>query len=368
MPDTHRSNRLQRVLQSRLLERLTFPHGIDAYLQAINPSWSASEVLARIESIHMQTDDTVTVTLQPNANWNGFEPGQYIRIRVEVDGVQHTRCFSPANAATPGDTCLELTCKINPDSVVSHYLQTRAQVGSVVHLSQAEGDFALPTIRPSQIVLISGGSGITPVMSMLRTLCNEGFDGSITFLHYANKAESQLYAAELQAIAASHSNVTLLRCHAEPNQGGELEGLFDAAQLRNAVPNFTEAETFLCGPPGLMDRVESAYAEMGVSHQLHTERFTAPSTYIASQDDAGGELRLSRSERLLENNGETLLNQAEAAGLSPQAGCRMGICYTCTCRKTAGRVRDIRNGRISDGEEDIQICVSVPVGTVTVDL
>lgn len=351
------------------MQRLTYPHGVDAYVQAIDPTWSTHDVLARIQGIHAQTEDTVTVSLRPNNNWQGFVPGQYLRLTVEVDGVQHTRCFSPANAANNSDSLLELSCKINSNSVVSRYLRDQASVGAVVHLSQAEGDFALPATRPRRIVLVSGGSGITPVMSMLRTLCSEGYDGHISFLHYANNAKSQLYAADLEAITNRYSNVEVLRCYTEADQGGELEGLFSAKQLSKAIPDFAEAESFLCGPPALMQRVESAYEKAGASSRLHKEHFTAQSDHSPSEDDAGGELRLALSERLLENNGDTLLNQAEAAGLKPQVGCRMGICYSCTCRKTSGQVRDLRSGRISDaGEEDIQICVSVPVGTVTVDL
>ena len=359
---------LNKLLRSRLVSRLSFPHGVDAYLQAVNPLWSATEVRAELVDIRSQTSDTVTVRLKPNSNWQGFAPGQFVQLTVEIDGVLHTRCYSPASSAHQGKL-IELSCKIGPSSKVSRYLRDEARVGQIVTLSQAAGSFALPAERPERIVLISGGSGITPVMSMLRSLCEEGHTGPISFLHYCNSPRNQLYARELEDIASRHANVQLLRAYAEAGHAGELQGLFSAAQLSQAVPGYAQAQTFLCGPPGMMQAVQQAYDEAGLSEQLHLEHFSAPAISLPESDSAEGEVRFARSERLIANSGESLLEQAEAAGLKPQAGCRMGICYSCTCRKSAGQVRDLRTGQISEaGEADIQICVSVPVGTVVLDI
>jgi ferredoxin-NADP reductase len=266
------------------------------------------------------------------------------------------------------DGRIELTVKAHAGGSVSKFLKQRARPGLVVTLSQADGVFALPQARPDRILLISGGSGITPVMAMLRTLCDEHHAGRITFLHYCRSAADLIYAEELAQIAARHPDVQLLRCYAEAEQCGELQGLFRREQLAAAVPDYAQAETFLCGPPGMMQAVQQVWERDGIAGRLHLERFTtAPAPIEAGA--AGGELRFARSERLAANDGGTLLDQAEAAGLKPESGCRMGICHACTCRKLSGRVRDTRTGAISEaGEEDIQICVSVPVGTVTMDL
>ncbi|WP_420428179.1 ferredoxin reductase [Algiphilus sp.] len=367
LPNTIQA-RIQQALRSTLVERLTTPHGIDRYLEAFNPSWSVFETRARVTAVRRQTEDTVTLSLQPNAQWQGFRAGQYVRLTARIDGKRYTRCFSPANSVHAADGRIELTAKINPDGVLTRHLRDHAAPGMVVTLSEADGSFALPEQRPERVLLISGGSGITPVMSMLRTLCDEGYAGRITFLHYANSASAQLYADELGAIAERHANVELLRAYAD-GEGGELSGLFSQQQLAEAVPDYAAAETFLCGPPGLMDRVEAAWKSDGIADRLHMERFTAAPIVLPEGEDAEGEVRFLKSERLAPNDGDTLLNQAEAAGLRPDSGCRMGICHACTCTKTAGRVRDLRNGAISDaGEEEIQLCVSVPVGTVALDL
>jgi ferredoxin-NADP reductase len=361
------SQSLRRVLSSRIAATLAYPHGVDRYLEQFAPTLRLHEVRAVVTAIRHQTDDSVTISLRPNGNWQGFRAGQYVRLTVEIDGVRRTRCYSPANSAHATDGLIELTAKAHAGGFVSKHLQQNLTAGETVGLSQAEGVFALPEARPARVLLISGGSGITPVMAMLRTLTDEGHTGPISFLHYSNAAKDQIYAAELAEIAAKHPNVQLLRGYAEPQQGGELEGLFSRAHL-NAVPDYAEAQAFLCGPPGMMKAVQKLWADEGIAERLHLEHFSAAPVAVDSAS-AEGEVRFIRSERLAKNSGATLLDQAESLGLKPESGCRMGICHACTCRKASGRVRDTRTGEISDaGEADIQICVSVPVGTVTLDL
>ncbi|MDE0854173.1 MAG: ferredoxin reductase [Nevskia sp.] len=361
-------NGLRRVLGSRVVATLATPHGVDRYLELFDPTWSLNEVRAEITAVRRQTADSVTLSLRPNGNWQGFRAGQFVRLTVEIDGVRRTRCYSPANSIHAGDGLIELTAKAHAQGFVSKFLREQARPGMIVTLSQAEGGFALPEQRPERVLLISGGSGITPVMAMLRTLCDEGHGGRITFLHYCKAAQDLIYADELAAIAERHPNVQVLRAFADAEQCGELQGLFHREQLAAAVPDYAEAETFLCGPPGMMNVVQQLWAEDGIAGRLHLERFSAAPISVDSSG-AEGEVRFARSERLAANNGASLLDQAEAAGLRPESGCRMGICHACTCRKLSGQVRDLRTGQLSEsGDEDIQICVSVPVGTVTLDL
>ncbi|MGH8455183.1 MAG: ferredoxin reductase [Nevskiales bacterium] len=364
------STGLRRVLSSRVVATLATPHSVDRYLELFDPTWSLHEVRAEVTGVRHSTADSVTLTLRPNGNWQGFRAGQFARLSVEINGVRRTRCFSPANSVHARDGLLELTMKVNPQGQLTKYLSTSAKVGAVVGLSQADGSFALPAQRPDRILLISGGSGITPVLSMLRTLCDEGHKGRITFLHYANSVADAIYAGELVEIAARQPNVELIRAFAQPDQGGELQGLFNREHLLKAAPDYADAQTFLCGPPGMMKAVQQVFADEGLSDRLHLEHFGAPAAPAAvAAGDAQGEIRFIRSERYVANDGRSLLDQAESLGLKPESGCRMGICKSCTCRKTSGRVRDMRNGQISDaGEEDIQICISVPVDTVTLDI
>jgi ferredoxin-NADP reductase len=356
----------RRLLGSDLLDALAAPHGVDRYLELVRPSWSLREARAEVIEVRRQTADSVTLTLRPNENWRGFSTGQFVRLRIEIDGVRQTRCYSPAcSEHVPGR--IEITVKAHPGGLVSGFLNRGAQPGMVVGLSAADGDFILPADRPERLLLISGGSGITPVMSMLRTLCDEGHAGAVTLVHYAPRRNDVIYRSELGKIAAHHPNVRVAHAYTR-EAGGALTGHLSREHLRAVVPDHGAAEAYVCGPPGLIGSARRIWAEDGIEHLLHVESFLPPSLALPS-DRAEGTVSFNRARERLANSGRSLLEQAEQAGLSPQFGCRMGICHTCTCRKTAGSVRNVLNGETSSAEdEDIQICVSVPLGDVVLDL
>ncbi len=237
-----------------------------------------------------------------------------------------------------------------------------------VGLSLPQGeDFVLPAERPGRIVLISGGSGITPVLSMLRTLTDEGYGGQVAFLHYARSRADVLYADDLDAIAAAHPNVTLLRGFTR-DDGGELDGRFGAEHLARALPEDRDAAAFVCGPGGLVEAVRGLWSDRGLATPLRFEHF-APPELPALDPDLLGTVTFSRAGGSVAATDRPLLEQAEAAGLAPTHGCRMGICLTCKCRLDHGQVRDTLTGEIygAPGEE-IRICVAAPVGDVSLDL
>lgn len=350
----------------RLLEALATPHGLDRYLELVNPMLTVRELRGQVTNVHRSTPDTVTLTIRPTRRWRGFSAGQFIRVGVEVDGVRQTRCYSPASSQhRPG--AIDLTVKAHDSGLVSRWLHGNARAGLVLHLSQAEGGFTLATPRPERVLLISGGSGITPVLSMLRTLADEGHRGEVVFLHYANREADVPHLADLRALAERHRTVRLVLAYTDAD-GGDLRGFCTEEHLRAAAPWFVEAPAYLCGPPGLMGAVTGVYTRLGAADRLRTEEF-APAPVVVDADGATGTLTFARSGLSAPNSGRTLLEQAEAAGLTPAHGCRMGVCFSCTSVKTAGRVRDVRDGEVStDPGTEVQLCVRVPVGDVTLDL
>jgi ferredoxin-NADP reductase len=241
---------------------------------------------------------------------------------------------------------------------VSRYLVERARPGMMVHLSQAEGDFVLPDRVPGHVLLISGGSGITPVMSMLRSLQRRTHRGRVTFLHYAQSPAHQIFATELEDISRSGHGIDLHLLHPElgdPN--------LSPAYLQRLVPGYRDVPTWACGPAPMIEAVQAAYDG---STALRVEYFKAPRISAGILD---GEIEFSRSGRTTANSGASLLEQAESLGLKPEFGCRMGICFSCTSRKTEGTVRNVLTGEESSlPDEDIRICVSAPVGDCAVDL
>jgi stearoyl-CoA 9-desaturase NADPH oxidoreductase len=351
-----------RVLRSRLVEALAAPHGVDRYLELVRPSWSLHDLRAEVTAVHHPAPGSVTLTVRPNDLWRGFEAGQFVRCTVEIDGTRRARCYSPASSMHRADGQLELTARSHPEGLVSRFLHDHVAPGTVVGLEPAAGDFVLPAERPDDIALISGGSGITPVMSMLRTLLDEGHRGRVAFLHYARTPDRVPYARELEEIAGQAPNVSVGLMYTRAPGG--LRHHFRRDHLEALAPDLVAPDTYVCGPPDLIDAVRVA----GDPEHVHSESFV-PAAGIIDTGDAVGAVRFARSGVDAPNTGATLLEQAEAAGLTPAHGCRMGICHTCTCRKLAGEHRNLLTGEVSSAEdEDIQICVSVPTGSVALDL
>ena len=315
----------KRVLGSNLVKLLTGPHGVDRYTEQFDAAWTLAEGRATVVDVRRDTPRSVTLVLAPNdAFTDAVAAGQYVNLAVEIDGRRHTRCYSPANAE--GASHLELTIGQHDDGLVSTFLYKHARRGMVFGLTGVGGDFVLPAQRPRRILFVSGGSGITPVMAMLRTLVNEGHAGEIAFVHYARSRAEACYHDELAAM----SGVRVLHGYTR-STGGDLDGRFGAEHLAAAMPE--PDAVFVCGPAALVETVREHCA-------------------IEVTDD-----------------GRSLLEQAESAGLNPASGCRMGICHTCTRRKTSGVVRNLTSGAVSTApEEDVQICVSVPVGDVDIAL
>ncbi|HEX3690549.1 MAG TPA: ferredoxin reductase [Solirubrobacteraceae bacterium] len=347
----------QRVLRSPAVDLLLGPHGVDRYLELIHPRLTVSDARAEVVAVRRQTPRSVTLTLRPNRAFAGVRAGQFVRVGVEIDGVRRTRTYSPAGSEHGGRRELELTVTEHPGGLVSPHLVRHARPGTVVHLGAAQGAFTLPARRPRRLILISGGSGITPVLAMLRTLADEGAATETTFLHYARTRADWLYEPEARVKAAAAAYLT--------TREGTRQRL--TADALGTVTD--DAWAAVCGPPALIDAARSAWEERGGDPgQLLTETFTPP-TLAVSGEAASGTLRFLRSDCAAPIAGGSLLEQAEAAGLTPAFGCRMGICRTCTCRKAAGTVRNVLTGALSGEEdEDIQLCVSVPAGDVALQL
>ncbi|BBY79773.1 oxidoreductase [Mycolicibacterium pulveris] len=343
-----------RVLRSSLADLLTGPHGVDRYTELVAPTWTRREARAKVVAVRRQTARSVTLTLEPNQAFTGFRAGQHVNLTVEIDGRRRSRPYSPANAA--GAPYLELTIGRHDGGLVSTYLNEHARPGMVVGLDGVGGDFTLPARRPRRILFVSGGSGITPVMSMLRTLRAEGFAGDVAFVHYARTAEDVCYRAELDAMPG----VTVLYGYTRSAVGSDLHGRFGAEHLAAAMPD--PDAVFVCGPPGLAEAVRALCPD------ARSESFVPP-VFAAQAESSGGEVSFADSGLTVTDDGRPLLEQAEAAGLTPESGCRMGICHSCTRRKTRGAVKNLITGAVSGvDEEDVQICVSVPVGDVDLAL
>jgi stearoyl-CoA 9-desaturase NADPH oxidoreductase len=337
--------------QSREWERLLSP---------VLPAWSWSEPRAQVVRVVDEAPGVRSLWLRPNRRFAGFEPGQHLMLELEIDGSRHARCFS-LSAAPRADGLLRLTIRQQADGRVSgaaHALRP----GQMVRISQAQGDFA-PKTDSQPLLLISAGSGVTPMMSLLLGMANHGARRDVVLLHSGRGADDTVFAAELAALAEDWPSLRL-QLH-DSRQHGRL----DSSAITAAVPDWKLREALLCGPAGFMQTVRDHYAAADLSDQLQCESFgrvAAPVDPLAASHSVAAE----NTERLFTAKaGQSLLEAAEIAGLSPRYGCRRGICRSCQCRKTSGSVRNLLTGQLSGpGDELIQLCISTPQSAVRLAL
>jgi ferredoxin-NADP reductase len=335
----------------------------DDYLEMINPLWSTRELRGRIERIERETPDTVTIFIRPGHRWPGHLPGQYLRIGVVIDGVHHWRAYSLTSEPARADGCISITPKLVESGVVSPYLVREAKVGDLVRLGGVEGVFVLPDPPPEKILFISAGSGITPIMGMLRKLDEEDQVADVVHLHSARTARDVIFSQRLREIAARQPGLRLhLRLTGE-------EGRITPDQLDQLCPDWRERQAFVSGPREMLDALQDHWKTQGDPGLLEMERFQ-PIVGSAGVGGAGGSIHFLESDKVVDCSGETpILVAGEEAGLTLPSGCRMGICHTCVGRLHSGQVRDLRTGEVHGvPDEVVRTCVNAPEGEIEIEL
>lgn len=357
-----------RTALPHLADMFTYPLRHSHYLALLNPLWTRHVCMAQVESVWDETADTRTLTLRPGRGWRSHRAGQYVRVGVPVDGKRHTRTYSISSAPARSDGCITVTVKAIKDGTVSQHLARQVKVGAYLPLGEAEGDFVLPDAVPVRPLFITAGSGITPVMSMLRNYVSEyGQVPDIVHMHYAPHALDVIFGQELEQLRASEPHYHLSTFYTRTAGAGGAH--FSAGQLEIACPDWREREIWACGPASLLDALEAHWQQAGLSRRLHVERFRA--RVLANvPGNAGGRVLFAGSKVEVKSDGGTsLLRMAEDAGLNPAHGCRMGICHACDATLTKGCVRDMRTGALSaDPGDTVQLCVCAPVGDVELAL
>jgi stearoyl-CoA 9-desaturase NADPH oxidoreductase len=355
----------RRPLRS-LAQMVTQPLVPRDFIDLIDPLSSSRDLRGRIESITAETAGAATIRIRVGRGWRGHLAGQYVRVGVDVDGVRQWRTYSitsQTNASqtkTKTDRFISITVKTVTDGVVSNYLVRRAKAGTLVHLDQASGDFTLPTTRPDKVLFVTAGSGITPVMGMLRNHSHELPD--VVVVHSAPTAGDVVFGDELRGLAEAGS-IRLVEHHTTTSSR------ITAADLDALVPDWADRQTWACGPAALLDDIEAHWTRHDAADRLHTERFTAPA--VGGGD--GGPISFTRTGSSVETSpGTTLLEAGENAGVLMPSGCRMGVCFGCVLPLRNGAVRDVRNGEVTIGAPDagvlVQTCITTVAGSCEIDI
>ena len=338
------------ALRDRVLKLAAFittPLLPEDYLDLVDPLRSGADLRGRIEAIQHETRDAATIVIRPGRSWRPHTPGQYVRIGIDVDGVRQWRAYSLTSDLTRTDGCISVTVKAIPGGKVSNHLVHRATPGTIVQLDQATGEFCLPEQVPAKALFVTAGSGITPVMGILR--------------NHPELTEDVVFGPELRRMAAE-GRIRLIEQHTDT------AGMLDAAAIAELVPDWVERSTWACGPVGMLEALEEHWEVAGIAARLHTERFR-PTVVVTGE---GGTVSFARTGTTLEADGATpILDAAEEAGVLMPSGCRMGICYGCVLPLREGAVRDLRNGEITTAAPGdgvlIQTCISAAAGACDID-
>jgi stearoyl-CoA 9-desaturase NADPH oxidoreductase len=357
---TRRRSRGGRILAAAT--SLTTPLLPDDYLGLLNPLWSARESRGRITEVRRETADATTLIIRAGRGWSAHQAGQWVRIGVQINGVWQSRTYSVTSVADGSLDTFSITVKAIDGGRVSPHLAYATTPGTVVRIDPPQGEFALPATPVRRALFLTGGSGITPVMGMLRTLAAAGPLPDAVHVHSALHRDDVIFGAELRGLAARHPSYQLHEQHTD------LDGFFTLDRLDELCPDWREREVWACGPLGLLDAIEAHWAAAGRRDQLHVERFQAP--VFAAPDADGGTVSFTKTERNAEASaGRPLLEVGEAAGVQMPSGCRMGICFSCVAPLRSGQVRDLRTGEVHGDEGDlIQTCVSAAAGPCSIEL
>ncbi len=354
-------------LRSRVLRgarALTTPLLPDDYIALINPLWSTKELLGRVERIVAETPEASTIVIRPAFDWPGHEPGQYLRIGVEIDGRRHWRAYSLTSDPGHPDGLISITVKHVADGRMSPHFTRRIEPGATVFLGGVEGTFGLPDPLPAKLLFVSAGSGITPVMSMLRELERRDELSDVVHVHSERSAEGVIFGDLLNGMAARHpgyvrhEHFTASRVRLGP------------AAIAELCSDWRQRYTLASGPGEMLDAIDEHWRSEGDPELLDMERFQPRFGIGAGGDGSGGTVRFRVTDvEATCESGVPILAGGEAAGADLQYGCRMGICHTCVGKLAEGRVRDLRTGEVHGEQgEMIRICINAPEGHVEVDL
>jgi 3-ketosteroid 9alpha-monooxygenase subunit B len=323
----------------------------------------------RVKRVIGETRDAISIVLdvpEQSAHQFRYRAGQFLTLLVCIDGQEYQRCYSMSSSPAAGED-LRITVKRDRDGVVSNWLNDTAAPGHTLNAAPPRGRFVLSdTDRP--LIAFAGGSGITPVFSLLRSaLASTTRDAR---LFYANRTrDSVIFDAALASLQEQHPGRFTLRHHLD-----EDSGMVTAAQVQSFIAQDQDADFYVCGPGPFMDTVEATLRTAGTpAERVHLERFQAAAIPLVVTAEAGAEVAEEvtieldrRTTRAAYTAGETLLQTARMAGLSPPSSCEIGSCGTCMARLTEGCARMINNDALDDDEVDegwVLTCQALPTSS-----
>lgn len=312
-------------------------------------SWSGTLLVSKIFE---ETTQVKTFRLTDPAGGKlpfNYLPGQFVTVTVSPTGLPVKRSYTIASSPTRRDYC-EITVKHEEHGTVSHYLNTQVHEGELLQLTGPSGKFTFTGEETDSIVLIAGGVGITPLMSIMRYLTDRSWKGDI-FLFFACWSEKNIiFREEIEYLQKRHPNLRvciILEEATDSSTKGYLIGRITKEILNGRVPEIASRRLHICGPPPMIDAVKQILDELGVPKEnVHTEIFvgklpasksSAPLTSETAGKTAIATFARSRKTAVLSPD-KTILEASEEAGVNIDYSCRVGTCGICKTKLLSGQV------------------------------
>jgi len=364
------------------------------FWDTVPPKWNGEEEESLICcAITDETHDVRTFTFRtPKGNLFHFAPGQFLTLELEIDGTRINRCYTIASAPTRPHT-LSITVKRTPNGIVSNWLHDHLKVGERVQVLPPSGDFTCANFPAKKYLFLSAGSGITPLMSMVRTHVDLADDRDIVFLHSARTPDDIIFEDELKRLTYSQRN---LRTHFVCESVGArrdwngVNGYLSLGLLQLSTPDFLEREVFICGPEPYMQSVKGMLGDAGFPMEhYHQESFsfetmldaqaaTEEAAQIGQADEAQAiadiqmySVKFQKSRREITCvSTQSVLDAARQSGVRLASSCTQGMCGTCKVKLISGQVHMEHKGGIRQREIDqgyVLLCCSRPLSDLVVD-
>ena len=366
---------------------------LDYWLGKVNPSWSVDQARATIVEREQAAIDSVSLVLKPNRHFKKPQAGQHIMVSAEVEGRRIARSYS-CSSITGNPELLEITIKQVSGGKLSQWLCQQAKVGDVLQLDQPFGELQWPSGDQSvqSVLLLAAGSGITPMISLLRQHLNQHNSQPVQLHYWVSKREQACFVAELEALSKMAANFSfclyLTQQDAQTNdkksslqpyeqssdqpygQPYERQGRIEASHFAQ-ITNLSTAAVLACGSAAFVANAQQLLQPQVASWQA--EAFSPPQLPVfdaANDQQQTMQILLQKQQRSISVPvGQSILTALENEGIAHPSGCRMGLCNTCACGKVSGTTQHLISGdQQSDAESALRVCVSTAQTDLVLDI
>ncbi len=339
----------------------------------------------RIGSVITETPSVKTFRLLPSPNENyipfTFVPGQFLNLAFWIGGARMNRSYSISSSPTQRGY-VDLTVRREPRGAVSRHILDLLKVGDRIEAGGPVGRFTFNGTEADSIVLISGGVGITPMVSITRYLTEQSWPGDIFFIYTCRTPADLIFANEIAALQSRNPKlrVAVTMTRAEGTDWKGPRGHLTKELLTQTVPNLASRRIHICGPPSMMDSTKALLTELGVPpDQVKTEAFGTPKPTPAAAGTTAKPTALATGPVVTfsKNNksskihvDQTILELSEELGIGIEFSCRVGTCGVCKVKMTSGEVdMAVDDALDSDDKTNgiILACQAKPKGAVAVE-